>query len=138
MSLLQIDHYPPRRRLNGFGLIWMAFFGIAGGVAWYGGGTAWVPMAIWTAAIGVPLLGWWMPGFMRVVYLGMTYASFPVGFVVSWSLLAAVFYLVLTPIGLVMRLFGYDPMDRRFDRRATSYWAPRKPSGDVERYFQQF
>lgn len=138
MSLLEIDRDPPRRRLNGFGLIWMALFGIAGGVAWYRDGATWLPATVWTVAVAIPVLGWWMPGFMRAVYVGMAYATFPIGLVVSWSLLAAVFYLVLTPIAIGMRLFGYDPMDRRFDRRATTYWTPRQPSDDVDRYFQQF
>ena len=35
--------------------------------------------------------------------------------------LALVYYLVLTPIGLVSRLVR-DPLRRRFDARAASYW----------------
>ena len=58
--------------------------------------------------------------------------------VVSYTVLAMVFYLVLTPIGLLMRLVGYDPMSRRFDKDAASYWVPREGSRKVGRYFRQF
>ena len=77
--------------------------------------------------------------FMRMVFLGMSYLAWPIGFVVSHIILAAVYYLVLTPVGLVMRLVGYDPMKRRFDRDGSSYWIARDPSGvDSKRYFRQF
>lgn len=42
-------------------------------------------------------------------------------------LLGVFFYLVLTPLGLVMRLFGKDFLDERIDRSSRSYWIPRKP-----------
>jgi hypothetical protein len=49
-----------------------------------------------------------------------------------------VFYGVLTPIGLLMRLFGRDPLNRTFDRSATSYWIEHDPGSDLDRYFQQY
>jgi hypothetical protein len=57
---------------------------------------------------------------------------------VSHLLLLVVYYLVLTPIGLLMRLIGYDPLQRRFDRSAQSYWTPHDPAADDARYFKQF
>lgn len=68
----------------------------------------------------------------------MAYLAFPVGLVVSFLILAAVYYLVLTPTGLVMRPVGYDPMHRRFDAQAGSYWSPRQSPRDPGRYFRQF
>jgi hypothetical protein len=32
-----------------------------------------------------------------------------------------VFYLVVTPIGVVMRLMGHDPMRRKFEQTGESY-----------------
>ena len=45
---------------------------------------------------------------------------------------------VLTPIGLVMRWSGRDPMRRRFEREAKSYWVVRKRDEEPSRYFRQF
>jgi hypothetical protein len=36
-------------------------------------------------------------------------------------ILGVVFYGVVTPIGLVMRMFGHDPMRRRLERTGESY-----------------
>ena len=48
------------------------------------------------------------------------------------------YYLVLTPIGLIRRISGRDPLHRRFDRDADSYWIARKPASDTKRYFRQY
>jgi len=44
----------------------------------------------------------------------------------TWVLLTAVFYLVFTPYGMIARLLGKDPLDRRIDRARSSYWIERK------------
>jgi len=51
------------------------------------------------------------------------------GKVVSPIALAILFYGVLTPLALVMRLTGQDPLRLRLDPGADSYWIPRKPPG---------
>ena len=58
--------------------------------------------------------------------------------VVSRVVLAAIFYVVVTAVGIVMRVIGYDPLARRIDRDAPSYWVAREPVDDVERYFRQY
>jgi hypothetical protein len=52
--------------------------------------------------------------------------------------MAAFYYLLLTPVGLVFRLIGRDPLRRRFDRNATTYWIARRPPETSDRYFHQF
>lgn len=44
-------------------------------------------------------------------------------------LLALIFYVTVTPTGLIVRLLGKDPLKLRFDSEATSYWKDRRPSG---------
>jgi hypothetical protein len=52
-------------------------------------------------------------------------------------LLAAVFYLAVLPTGLFMRATGRDPLRRKRDPRAASYWIPREPgqSSSMTRQF---
>ena len=51
------------------------------------------------------------------------------GKVVSPVALGVLFYGVLTPLGAAMRLTGKDPLRRKRDHDAASYWIPRKPPG---------
>jgi glucan phosphoethanolaminetransferase (alkaline phosphatase superfamily) len=53
----------------------------------------------------------------------MTLAAM-LGYVNSRILLSAMFYLVLTPIGMVLRLLGHDALERR-KGLAPSYWRTR-------------
>lgn len=43
--------------------------------------------------------------------------------------LGFMFFLLITPMGLVMRWLGKDPLRLRLDRTATSYWLERHPPG---------
>lgn len=139
MSIIQINRNPDGRTLKLFGAAWMLFMTLVGAGCWFQWQHETSAFVVWTLALIVPVIGWAAPTFMRLVYLGMSYAAWPIGFVVSHVILAMVYYVVLTPIGLAMRLAGRDPMNRRLDREATSYWIER-PSGpvDAERYFRQF
>lgn len=45
--------------------------------------------------------------------------------------LGLVFFVVLTPLGFIVRLFGRDPLGLR-SRVTKSYWIERKSSGEAE------
>ena len=51
------------------------------------------------------------------------------GKVVSPIALGILFYIVITPIGTMIRLTGKDPLRLKFDPDAESYWIPREPPG---------
>jgi len=53
-------------------------------------------------------------------------------------LLAMVFYLVITPFGLVARLLGKDLLDQRIDRDAKTYWKEKERIEDPSRYEKQY
>ena len=59
--------------------------------------------------------------------------------VVNPVVMGLLFYLTVTPTGLLMRLFGKDPLRLRFDPEAKSYWIERRPPGPApETMHQQF
>ncbi len=138
MSLIRIDHRPSPRKLALVATAWAVLLGALGAIVLARTGCLPAALAVWATAALTATLGWLAPRPMRIVYLGIVYATLPVVLVVSPLVLAVVYYLVLTPTGLLMRLFGYDPMRRRFDPDADTYWLPRQQNDDVSRYFRQF
>jgi hypothetical protein len=72
------------------------------------------------------------------LYLALTVVTLPIGFVVSHVLMACLYFLVVTPLGALMRIFGWDPMYRRIDKAASTYWAKRPPRRDPKHYFHQY
>lgn len=49
--------------------------------------------------------------------------------IISPIILGIMFFLLFTPMGSVMRMFGWDPMKKRFDKSEKSYWVRRDPPG---------
>jgi hypothetical protein len=138
MALIEINFNPSRRELRQFAGIW---FPAAAAVISY-----WVwhlsdattAMYVLTVAIVAGAVGVVRPTWFRYVYIGWMVAAFPIGWTVSHLVLGATYYLLFTPIGLAMRLFGRDSMQRRFDPKASTYWISRQQRTDSDRYFRQF
>ncbi len=72
------------------------------------------------------------------VYRAWMLAALPTGWVVSHVLLGIVYYGVITPIGLFLRLIGRDLLGLRMERGAASYWRQRGPGEGAGRYFRQW
>jgi ABC-type uncharacterized transport system permease subunit len=136
MSLIRIDKNPSGRQLSVFAGAWAVFLMVWAFAFWHRGRHD-AAVYLWVAAGVVPLAGAASRKLLRHVYVGMSYATYPVGYVVSHVVLALVYFLALTPIGLTMRLLGHDPLSRKFDPAAKSYWKQRENAKPVESYFDQ-
>ncbi|MCA1961256.1 MAG: SxtJ family membrane protein [Desulfomonile sp.] len=80
------------------------------------------------------------PPLFRLIYRLWISLAVILGYFVSRILLTMIFFLVILPTGLIMRLFGKDPMDRKLDPDAPTYWIKREDPTDagVKRYEKQF
>jgi len=83
----------------------------------------------WAIVIGVLLgvLGLTRPMALRSFYLLWMRVGHALGWVNTRLILGAIFYGVMTPMAVVMRLFGRDPLHLRLDRGADSYRVPSEP-----------
>jgi hypothetical protein len=138
MALIEINKDPSRKELNWFGLIFALFFALVGTLLYWKFGAPRAAVILWWIAGALTVVYYAIPPLRRSVYLGWMYLAFPIGWVLSHVLLAIVYYLVFTPIGLIMRLLGRDPMRRRFEPERKSYWVEHRPGGAPSRYFRQF
>ena len=48
------------------------------------------------------------------------------GAIVSPIVMAAIFFLVVTPIGLIMQLLGKDLLKKKYEKNKKSYWIERE------------
>jgi len=138
MALLEINKNPSRRDLAWFGTVLLLFFAVIGAIAGRTLSSEVARNILWGAGVVLALAYYAVPGLRRPMFVGWMYAAYPMGFIVSHLLLGLVYFGVVTPIGLVMRAVGHDPMARRFDRAASTYWVAREQAPDVKRYFRQF
>jgi hypothetical protein len=80
-----------------------------------------------------------IPKSMKPVYAAwLKIASF-INIVVTTFILVLVYYLVLTPLGLIKRLTGGTPIPLKPDKKASSYWVNRtEPSQPKERFIKRY
>lgn len=135
-SLVLNAESPRPRQL--WGLLLPGVFGLAGQSAVAGVPALSVASVLWGVGGLFGVAAMVGPAVCRKMYIGWMWAAEPIGWTISHAILGIVFYLVITPIGLVMRGLGRDPMQRKFDRQATTYWQVRQPVTDVKRYYRQF
>jgi hypothetical protein len=136
MSLIRINRNPSGASLRLFSAAWILFGGWGGYMAWRVGATT-LADTIWATVAITGIAGLVSPPSIRPIFIGLSIAAFPIGFVVSHVILGVVFYLVMTPIGLCMRLAGRDPLERRRDPGAKSYWKTREGNRPATDYFRQ-
>lgn len=117
-------------------LVRFAIASLAGGTLFYFGRAA-VASVAWSAGALTLLLALASPlRAYAAVDRAVTRVGEWVGGVLTWILLAPVFYLFFTPFGLLLRRGARDPMKRRFDSGLATYWTRREDDRpDLERPF---
>lgn len=117
-------------------------FTLCGGLAliglgsWYRGHTT-VPVVLWTISIALVLFRLISPRAFRSVRTVWMRLATILAWVNTRIILSLLFYAVLTPIGVIMRIFR-DPLDRRLSDGRSSYWVPKEPTSDPKAYDNQF
>jgi hypothetical protein len=145
--MVEINFRPDERTLRQFGWIALGGFGLLALCAWNGWLVFRHGLGEWREAVTLALAGLGVlsalcslafPRANALLFVALSVLAFPIGFVLSYVIMATLFYAVIAPVGFAMRLFGMDPMDRRFLRDAPTYWRDARPPRAKADYFKQF
>ena len=123
--------------LKKFGLTLGAAFGIlAGFLFWKHAGSVTVFAGI---SVVFLLCAFVYPLVLKPVQKAWMTAALLMGWVMTRVILTALFYVAITPIGMILRLMGKDILDQNFDPKKQSYWqirpqASRTPSDYEKQY----
>lgn len=110
-----------------FGLVFAVVFVIvAGWPLFYAEMPRWWAAGIAVVFAAVSLV---KPALLRGLNRVWTAFGLLIGRVVRPIALAIVFYGVMTPVALLMRIAGKDPLRLKLDSSADSYWIAREPPG---------
>lgn len=137
--MIDLIKNPTRRQLRQFGGIFLPVaLGVAAWLVRRSGASWTVPDILLAAAGGSIVTALWRPAWLRLPFLGLQYLAYPIGYVLSHVLMAVVFFGVVTPVGLLVRTFRGDPLDRKLDPAATTHWTSHTGPSSVERYFRPY
>ena len=110
-----------------FGLVFTAFFALLSALSWYRGRWEW-PWALGFAATFLVLALAW-PSSLTMPNRLWTRFGLLLHRIVSPVVLMLMFFLVISPYGLLMRLFRKDPLKLEIRKDLDSYWIARTPPG---------
>lgn len=106
-------------------------FGVAAGVLLLAFGLSHLPSRMWACGIGLACLAVALlaPCMFILPSAGWRRLSLVLGEISGTMLLAAIFFGLFTPLALILRRFGPDPLRLRFEPDLASYWILRTPPG---------
>jgi hypothetical protein len=131
-----INWHPSNRQVRNFGLTSLAAGPLATG--WWTHGS-WFAVTCALAvggALAAVSIAW--PRGLRPLLVAMNVATEPLVLLVHDLVLSLAFFAVIVPVGLFFRLIDRDPLQLKIDRRAGSYWQPKKQPRGVRSYFRRW
>lgn len=78
------------------------------------------------------------PRGVKPLFLTLSLVGLPVGKVLGETMLLIVFYGIFLPVGLLLRLFGRDALQRKIDTSAVTYWEPKEHPSRSASYLCQW
>ena len=135
--MISIQWNPETKQLRQFAGIWFpAFCALVGwSIARKTG--HWQEVEVgWIVAGVISIAGLVFPPIIRPVFVGLILLTYPIGWVVSHVLLGLIFYGIVTPIGIILRLTGHDPLQINAPL-GNSLWKSPTGKTDPARYLRQ-
>jgi hypothetical protein len=122
---------PSDKDLRNFGILFFGFFILFSLWFLYKGRN---PYGFLAAGIAFLVPGLIVPRVLAPLYKAWMLSGIVLGGVISRIVLIVLFYLVLTPVSLVLKLMGKDILDEKIEKEKNSYWKKYEEPEDKARY----
>lgn len=132
--MIAIDWRPDSQALKKFGRSMLVFGLVFAAWFWYKGS----PTLPWVCAGAGALCfvtGYFIPPAGRLLYAAWMALAWLLSQIVTPIIMGVFYYVVITPIGLILRMTGHDRLRLKKPAGAASYWGDCKPSTGYERQF---
>ena len=118
-------HTGPRASERSFGVVFGAVFALSALYVWWKGGAGWAVAVLAALSLSALLLGLYLPRALAAPNQVWAKVGLILGLIITPIVMALIFFAAITPSGLLMRMSGRDPMHRRREPDAPSYWVKR-------------
>jgi len=129
---------PDAGELRRFAIAMLIGFTVLGALsAWRGKGIGTASIVLWSIGVALAVAAF-IPKVGRIAYLAVYLPTSIIGYIVSNILLALMFLLVITPLGLILKLMGKDLLQRQRPQKERTGWLPVKSTKTEDSYYRQF
>ena len=109
-----------------FGLLFFLFFTVGGGYSLYKSLPATLTYSLFISAAALLVFTFVAPKFLAPFNRAWFSLGILLNMIVSPLVLGAIFFLLITPVAIVMRIFGRDEL-KLHKRDVASYWVDKNP-----------
>jgi len=134
MAIVEFNWNPSKRQLRQFAAICLLALPLLGRI--WGAGIQAVGLLALIGAL-LAIAGFVAPVVVRPVFLALTIVTTPIGMVIGEIVMLFVYLGVFLPIGMYFRLTGRDALQLKIDRRAKTYWRPKRQANRPSHYYRQ-
>ncbi len=132
-----VNWRPDARELRRFAIAMLIGFTVLGLLSlWRAGGIGTASIVLWSVGVVLAIAAF-VPGLGKVAYLAVYLPTSIIGYVVSNVILALMFFLIITPLGIILKLMGKDLLQQR-RQKDTTQWTPVKGVKTEDSYYRQF
>jgi hypothetical protein len=125
---------PAKKELTLFNLIWAAIFLAIGTIPIMSGRN----IRVWALIVSVVffIVAFTLPGITAAFYKAWVKFGGVLGHINSRIILSLIYFVVITPVGLFIRLLGKDLLNKRLNKDAASYFEDRTiPPGSMKNQY---
>ena len=119
------------KELRKFGITMTIAFAVFGSLFCWQDKSVW-PYLFYVAGAFL-LLGFAVPRALAPIEWAWMKLAHAMGIVMTNVILILTYFLAITPIAILMKFFGNDPLNRKFDNKTASYWVAVDPEGPISR-----
>lgn len=124
------------KTMRNFGLLFCVLFGVWGAAMYWKGNPRW----LWPAAASGAFffIGMLLPMKLKTPYIIWMSFAFVLGWFMTRVILSLVFFAIITPMGVLLRIWGKDLLDTKFQKDGATHWKKHEGEHDISRYEKQF
>lgn len=126
-----------KKELKKFSITMFMALGVIGTILFFKNKAAYAGFYLFAAVF--LLSGIWAVQALKPIYIIWMRFAFVLSWINTRLILVALFYLIFTPMGFLIRLFKGDLLERKIDRKSNTYWIKKERvdfnRGNYERQF---
>ena len=110
--------------LKQFGLVLAGILLILGGVNFFKGRVGWYA-SLFSIGMIAAFLALIAPRSLKLPYKVFTKIAHAIGWFNTKVILILIYFVIITPIAIILRISGKDPLNRKIDKNEISCWTKR-------------
>ena len=126
-----------KKQLRQFGLMVGSVLVLIGLWKLYWGKHETARIILWSVGGLLMTAGAIVPKLLTPVYWLWMKLAHLLGWVNTRLLLGIIFFVIITPMAIVMKIFGRDALNRKIDKNIVSYWIPRPPIASIKEHCER-